>query len=340
MFSPVNVNKESDVGVIACSSGSTGPSKCKLGIQRHNNPFYLTHRWLHSTGLCLHYDVPLFMRPNVYDSNNVVYCCDAIYWTIGIKQILDCLFSNALRIITTKSYTPETPLQLIEKYKVTILPIAAFDLIACLKTDRIRTVDLSSVREIYVYGGHVPNNLIAQVTQYFRNAKITVWYGMTEIGMVSFCEPQKSNKNGGTFADGFTIKIVDEDGNRCRPNVSGELCLKKGHTFRCYLDDPVATACALDNEGFFLTGDIAYIDDNGRLFIKDRKKNILTVFYFDGIVLPYELEEYLINMPCIEEVCIVGVPIADGAVFPAAVIVSKPNSNLCKREIFDKIEGE
>lgn len=280
------------------------------------------------------------MRPSLFGSNNIFYCSSDIYWTIGIKEVLDCLHSGAMRIITTDSYIPETPLQLVHRNKVTVLPIAAFDLIACLKTDLIRSVDLSSVRKIIVYGGHMPNILADQVHQYFPNAKLTIWYGMTEIGMISVYDPKEFKDGGGIFADGYTIKVIDEIGNRCGPNRLGELCLKKEHTFRSYLDDPVATAAAVDDEGFFRTGDIVYIDDDGRLFIKDRKKNVFPLFYFDDILVPNELEKSLIDMPGVKEVCVVGVPIVGGASLPAAVIVRKSNSMLSKHDIFNTIDGE
>lgn len=291
-------------------------------------------------GLCLRYEFSLFTEMHAFEPNSIFYCSDAIYWTIGIKNILECLFSGATRIISTKPFTPEIPLQLIDKYRVTVLPIAAFDLIACLKTDLIRSVDLSSVREMFVYGGHMPSNLLDQLLHHFPNANIAIGYGMTEVGMISFYDPRKTKDAAGNLADRLKIKIVDEDGNRCGPNVMGELCLKRERTFHSYYDDPVATAAAVDDEGFFLTGDIVYIDDNGRLFLKDRKKNVLTLFYFDGILLPFELEECLINLPGVKEVCVVGVPIAGGAVLPAALIVRKPSSKLSKRDVFDKIAGK
>lgn len=281
----------------------------------------------------------MFMSPDIYDSIHIVYCSDDIYWTIGSKHTLDCIHSGATRVICTAAYTPETPLQMIVKHKVTKLPIAAFDLIACLKTALIRTVDLSSVREIYVYGGHLPDNLIDRINQYFPSARIIAWYGSTELGMIAYRFPQDADGSSSTFIDGFTIKIVDNDGKRCGPTESGELCLKKEHTFRGYLGDPVATAAALDDEDFFLTGDIACIDDNGRLSIKDRKKNVLVLFYFDCVLFPLELEECLINMTGVEEVCVAGVSITGGATLPAAMVVPKTNSNLRKRDVFDKIAG-
>lgn len=87
-------------------------------------------------------------------------------------------------------------------------------------------------------------------------------------------------------------------------------------------------------------GDIGYFDDNGRLFIKDRKKNVFTIFYFDGVLVPFELEECLLNMPGVNEVCVVGVKIADGAALPAALIIPKSNAHLTKSEVFEMIAGE
>lgn len=245
-----------------------------------------------------------------------------------------------VRIFTTKSYQPETPLHLIDKHKVNALPIAAFDLIACLKTDLIRTVDLSSVLHMHVYGASIPKHLWDQVLKYFPNAKITAWYGMTEIGYISAGDPREANDSGSEFMDGYIIKIADEHGNRCGTNTIGELCLKRERSFRCYLDDHEATASTLDHEGFFRTGDIVYIDERGRLFNKDRKKNVATLFYFDAILLPSELDECLIDMAGVKEVCVVGVAVVSSAVLPAAVIVRQADSNLSKHDVFNKIAGK
>lgn len=70
------------------------------------------------------------------------------------------------------------------------------------------------------------------------------------------------------------------------------------------------------------------------------QKNVLTLFYFDSILIPNEIEECLIDMPGVKEVCVVGVPIVGGATLPAAVIVRKSKSKLSKRDIFNRIAGE
>lgn len=281
------------------------------------------------------------INPTTYNSNNVFYCPDSIYWAIGLKPITDSIQSGATRIITTP-FTPDIPLQLIDKYKVSIFPVATYDLIACLKSDLIQQVNLSTVQKIFVFGSKMPNNLVAEVYRYFPNAELISWYGTTEIGIISAGSYNigGNNDGGSELIDGSIAKIVDDDGNRCGPNVTGELCIKKKYTFNGYINDPVASASAVDDDGFYRTGDIGYFDDSGRLFLQDRKKNVLTLFYFDSILLPIELEECLINMAGVKEVCVVGVPIADGAVLPAAVIVPKSNVKLNQHEVFEKIAGD
>lgn len=297
--------------------------------------------FLFLSGFCLQYDRCKLMHAPKHESNGVIYCPDAIYWTAGTVPIFNAIPNGATQIISTAAFIPELPLKLIEKYQVNILFIATFDLTACLKTNLIQMVNLSSVRKIFIYGSQTPSSLVSQVYRYFPNASLTSWYGASELGVV--CNTHFKNgqiESGGELCDDCIAKIIDDDGNRCGPNVCGEVCVRSTPPFLYYIDDPEANATLIDNEGFFRSGDIGYFDDNGRLFIKDRKKNLFTIFYFDGILVPFEIEEYLIHMPGIEEVCVVGVPIADGASLPAAVIEPKSNSNLSKQDVFNTIAGK
>lgn len=289
----------------------------------------------------MQYERCKLIHPAKHEPNSVIYCPDAIYWSAGFTSIFNSIPNGATQIISTAPFIPELPLQLIEKYRVTILYIATFDLTACLKTDRIQTANLSSVRKIVIYGSQTPSSLVSQVYHYFPNASLSSWYGASELGVVTNTYFENGQtESGGELCDDCIAKIIDDDGNRCGPNVCGEICVKILPSFLYYVDDPQANTALIDSEGFFETGDIGYFDDNGRLFIKDRKKNIFTLFYFDGILVPFELEEYLINMPGVQDVCVVGVPIADGASLPAAVIIPKSNSNLSKRDVFDMIAGK
>lgn len=260
-----------------------------------------------------------------------------------MRTITNCISSGAVRIITSQPFSPMLQLQLIEQYKVNVLYSAAFNLVPCMKSDLIRTVDsvdLSSVQTIFLYGSKIHLTMIDDLDRYFPNASSSSWYGLTEVGKISDEMCAKDCVGAKRLVNCCTVKIIDENGDRCGPNVDGEICIENSNKFLGYYDDPTTTAAVVDDEGFFRTADFGHFDDNGSLFLSDRKKDVLTVFYFDGIVLPSEIEVCLISVPDIVEVSVVGVPITDDMYLPAAVVVRKPNSDLSERHVFDAVKGE
>lgn len=286
--------------------------------------------------------MPWIALSDVHRIDGRVCCFDSAYWSVGLYFILGYLKCGATRVITPKPYTPELLMRIIEKHRITTLWSGLFQLVACVKNDAISKMDLSSVNALFCYGAKVPTHIAAEINSYFANAHTTTAYGMTEIGVV--CESSfKLQANGGAgllLAD-CMAKIVDENGLNCGPMVNGEVFIKKRYKFLGYLDHPELSEATVDRDGFLKTGDIGYFDTNGILYIKDRKKNcILNVFYFRGMILPIEIEEFLISLPDVKEVCVVGVPIIPGSELPAALIVRNSNAKLTQQAIFDAVAGD
>lgn len=274
--------------------------------------------------------------------DSVIFSDEIIYWSIGVKPIINSIHTGAKRIITTRPFSPQFLLNLIEQYKINILYVATFSLILCLKNEMIDKTDLSSVKTLIFYGSKFPSSLSLKLKRYFFNAKECVSvYGMTEIGRIGMSYiDANGNRSGEKMYNGRQAKIVDENGNRCGPGINGELCMKLTGEFLGYLDDPKANAEAIDDEGFFHTGDVVHFDDNGIIFIEDRKKNVIDVFYFDSVILPSEIEDFLVSVLDIKEVCVVGVQVASGEALPAAVIVLKPTSKLTARDVYNLVAGK
>lgn len=291
-----------------------------------------------SYGLAL----PWIGSPNVHRIDGRVLCFDSAYWSVGLYFILGYLKCGATRVITNKAYTPELLMKIIEEHRITTLWSGLFQLVACVKNDAISKMDLSSVNALFCYGAKVPSHIATEINRYFPNAHTTAAYGMTEIGVV--CESSfklQANGAAGPLLADCMAKIVDENGSKCGPLVNGEVCIKKRYKFLGYLDHPELSEAAIDSEGFVKTGDIGYFDANGILYIKDRKKNcILNVFYFRGMILPIEIEEFLISLPDVKEVCVVGVPITPGSELPAALIVRDSNAKLTQQDIFEAVAGK
>lgn len=286
--------------------------------------------------------LPWIRSSDVHRIDGRAFCFDSAYWSVGLYFILGYLKCGATRIITTKPYSSELLMKIIEKHRITTLWSGLFQLVACVKNDTISKMDLSSVIELFCYGAKVPPHIAAEIKRYFPNAHTTAAYGMTEIGVV--CESSfklQENDGAGRLLADCMAKIVDENGMGCNAMVHGEVCIKKRYKFLGYLDHPGLSEAAVDSDGFVKTGDIGYFDTNGILYIKDRKKNcILNVFYFRGMILPIEIEEFLISLPDVNEVCVVGVPITPGSELPAALIVRNSNAKLTQQAVFDAVAGD
>lgn len=269
---------------------------------------------------------------------DVGLCFDSIFWTAGLRFMLRCAEYGAINIITKQSFSSDLQLDLIAKYRVSILAGIPLNLLSCLRNVRIRKMDLSCLRTITFYGSKAPPYLIKEYTKHFPNAKILSRYGMAEVGRISDCFlDAKECDNVGRLVNGCIAKIIDDQGRRCGPNVTGEICIQKSNKFLGYYKDVEATANAVDGEGFFLTGDIGHFDEHGYLFFEDRKKFLINAFYFEGIILPTEIEAYLISVLDIKEVCVVGIPILDNFEMPAAVIVRQADSTFSQRDVFEVI---
>ncbi|XP_037037635.1 4-coumarate--CoA ligase-like 7 [Bradysia coprophila] len=315
-FLPVEVDGVNDIAVYLSTSGTTGLSK---GVS-------ITHAAL----------LGQLSQDDVLYPTDIVLNFSQIFWIAGIRELLVATMNGATRIITTQSFTPELQLRLIEQYRVTYLLNLPIQLTNLLKSDRLATADLSSVRIILAGGNKVPLQLKQEMNSKLPNGYVHVAYGLTELcGYISLDFPKSSdNDTIGQLVAGAKSKIVDDDGNRCGVNVDGEICIKATNKFAGYYDNETATAEFFDEEGFVRSGDIGHFDEDGNLYIVDRKKNIF--FYCGFTIEPSVVESYLSASPDIKLVCVVGV---DKIVYSlaAALIVRDENSNITEKEIIEMV---
>jgi acyl-CoA synthetase (AMP-forming)/AMP-acid ligase II len=102
------------------------------------------------------------------------------------------------------------------------------------------------------------------------------------------------------------VRIVDDDGREVERGAPGEVVVRGYNLMKGYLDNPVATAEAIDGEGWLHTGDIAVMDDGGNIAITDRKKDMFIVGGFNAY--PAEIEKAMMAHPAVAAVAVVGVP--------------------------------
>ena len=129
------------------------------------------------------------------------------------------------------------------------------------------------------------------------------------------------------------MRLVDEEGGEALVGDAGEIWVKGPNVFAGYLDDPEATARVLTPDGWLRTGDIAVCDDDGRLYLVDRAKDLIIVSGFN--VFPAEVEEVLGAHPDVVEVGVVGVPHPHTGEAVRAFIVLRPGASVDEDTLID-----
>ncbi len=136
----------------------------------------------------------------------------------------------------------------------------------------------------------------------------------------------------GKEAIGVEVRVVDEDGREIAPNEVGEIVARGPNVFEGYRNDPALTAKVL-RDGWLRTGDVASIDEEGYIYIVDRKRDTLTV---EGIsISPREIENILCEHPSVKEAAVVPRPDYTMGEVPVAVVVLREGTKEDPEEILD-----
>jgi fatty-acyl-CoA synthase len=189
--------------------------------------------------------------------------------------------------------------------------------------------DVSSLRWAIGGGEKTPEARIRAFSQYFTNARYIDAYGLTETcGGDTFMEPgleiAKIGSTGRPVAH-VEIEIRDDAGKRVAPGVDGEICLRGPKVTRGYWKDPAKTAAAFFGD-WFRSGDVGYLDDDGFLYLTDRKKDM--IISGGENIASSEVERVIYEMPQVCEVAVIGMPDPRWGERPVAVVVLTDNAAL------------
>jgi fatty-acyl-CoA synthase len=182
--------------------------------------------------------------------------------------------------------------------------------------------DVSSLRWAIGGGEKTPEARIRAFSQYFTNARYIDAYGLTETcGGDTFMEPGlEITKIGSTgrAVPHVEIEIRDDMGHRVVPGENGEICLRGPKVTRGYWKDPEKTAAAFFGD-WFRSGDVGYLDEDGFLYLTDRKKDM--IISGGENIASSEVERVIYELPQVREVAVIGMPDQRWGERPIAVVV-------------------
>jgi long-chain acyl-CoA synthetase len=297
-----------DTAVILYTSGTTGQPK---GAE-------LTHANLHrncsmtstTLGEFTHEDVLLGALP--------------LFHSFGQTCTMNSAVANGATVTMLPRFDPDKALEIIERDGVTVFQGVPTMYNAILHAGSADEADASTLRLCMSGGAAIPVELIRAFEQKF-GCMILEGYGLSETSPVaSFNHPDKERKPGsiGTPIEGVEMQIWDDQGNEVAQGEVGEIVIRGHNVMKSYWGRPDATGDAISEDGWFRTGDVARVDEDGYFFIVDRKKDLIIRGGYN--VYPREVEEVLYEHPAIQEAAVIGVPHdALGEEVGAAVVVKE-----------------
>ena len=237
-------------------------------------------------------------------------------------------------LVILKKFDPVEVLKAVDAEKVTNMWLSPAMTIMLFNEPDFDKYDVSSVRFIIDGGEKMPATLITQFKEKFPNAWFADAYGLTESvsGDTFLAKDKMLHKLGsvGKPLPHLHVRIEDEEGRVLPPNQLGEICLKGPKIFKGYWKDPEATARAI-KDGWFHTGDIGILDEEGFLYIMDRKKDLI-ISGGENIASP-EVERVIYELPAVLEAAVVGIPHPKWLEVPKAYVALKPGETVTADEI-------
>jgi fatty-acyl-CoA synthase len=221
-----------------------------------------------------------------------------------------------------RNFEPEQALAAIEAEKLNaawFAPVMTTAILTCPTRDRY---DVSSLQWAIGGGEKTPEARIRAFSDCFKNARYIDAYGLTETcGGDTFMEAgreiEKIGSTGRAIAH-VEIEIRDDAGNRLPSGENGEICLRGPKVTQGYWKDPEKTAAAFFGD-WFRTGDVGYLDEDGFLYLTDRKKDM--IISGGENIASSEVERVIYELPQVREVAVVGLPDARWGEKPVAVVV-------------------
>jgi long-chain acyl-CoA synthetase len=310
-----------DTAVILYTSGTTGTPK---GAE-------LTHSNLGN-------NVAVMLRMVSVDADDVILGALPLFHAFGQTCALNAALTAGGCLTLLPRFDPGRALETIERHRVTVFEGVPTMYAAMLNYPDRGKFDVSTLRLCVSGGAAMPGEILRGFEEAF-GCVVLEGYGLSETSpSASFNPPDRERKVGsiGTPIEGVEMRVVDDQRREVPQGEVGEIAIRGHNVMKGYWNRADATAEAIDSEGWFYTGDMAKVDDDGYFFIVDRKKELIIRGGYN--VYPREVEEILYEHPAVREVAVVAVPHPELGEEVGAAVALKPGSDVGEAELRDYVK--
>jgi long-chain acyl-CoA synthetase len=307
---------DDDTAVILYTSGTTGRPK---GAE-------LTHANLRRNA-AVSATTLFHLQPE-----DVVMGCLPLFHSFGQTCGLNAAVGSGACLTLLPRFDPGRALEVIQRDRVTVFEGVPTMYVALLNHAQRGDYDVRSLRVCVSGGAALPVEVLRGFEEAF-GCIILEGYGLSETSPVaSFNHPDRDRKPGsiGTPVEGVEMRVVDPAGGDVPTGEVGEIAIRGHNVMKGYWRREEATREAVP-DGWFRTGDLARQDDDGYLFIVDRKKDLIIRGGYN--VYPREIEEVLYEHPAVAEAAVIGVPHPTHGEEVGAAVVLKPGAAVTPAEL-------
>ena len=319
-----------DDATILFTSGSTGESKGALSTHRA----VTTGVYAYATGLLVLLGL-LTEENRAPKAKRTLINVPLFHVTGEVPVMLNSFVINRCMVMMPK-WDPGEALRLIEKEGITyFVGVPTMSLELMNHPDRHK-YDLSSLTDIAAGGAPRPISHVGRLQSEFPQAQPAIGYGLTEtnaVGCSNFwgnyaAKPESTGRAQKPFVE---LAILGADGSSLPAGERGEIGIRSAANIKAYWENPEATAALFTTDGFVKTGDIGYLDEDGYLFIVDRKKDII-IRGGENIACA-EVEAEIYACPAVAEASVFGIPDDRLGEVPVAVIYRHEGASLSDEDL-------